>query len=638
MRLFSRLSDPPWPARLAVWALLCAGFGLYACTLAFGPLWDDHVFVFGEPFLSECSNLLKVVDPSSLWTPLQVKNAARPVWLGSVLVDSCVYGGGMPGMRLTSIALHAAGALVFLLLAFRLSRCRWTAFFAALLFVTHPVHTESVNFITFRTDLLAFLFMVPGLLLYLHGRARAGRERALSWAGAGLCYLLAMLSKEMAVTLPLLILAADRLFPVEAPRLAGRRGGVRLAAVMIVLLMGFLVFRTPRSGYRIDGHLDAFSRLHHSLVSPPAAGMKPGVDKPPWNAVYEEPLVRAFTMAGVFRSYLRLLYWPFRLQGDYSPPVLRTPADIRVLGGLLGLALTLVGAWRLRKRRPLIAFGLFWSVATLIPVSGMVSLFNLQAERYLFIPSAGACLVLAGLFAELRRIPGPAARFGPLLAPLALAVVFGVRTVTRNQDFRDEAGFYRATVETDPGVGRAHLNLARLLRLRGDAEGAERGFRSALEHWPEAVLGRGLFAAFLDSQGRGAESILQLEAAAALAPDAAWVQLDLGRSYIRAGRVEQALARFDEVLRFDPDSIPALIDSGEILVRAGSSTEGVRRIRRAAALSGWHSAPALHALWTAARTAKDEETAKRAMRALERADPELAARISVPVTPDKSRR
>lgn len=492
-------------------AVAAPAMALYAGTVRYGPVWDDHAFVQDEPFLRECRNLAVVLNPSSLVSVLAVRNAARPAWLASVLVDRCLFGDAFSGLRVSSLFWHGAGALLLCLLAWKLTRDLRVAALAGLLFGVHPVHTEAVNVVTFRSDLLAFVFMTAAFLLYTSALERRGRAYGVRLALALGAFAAALLAKEMAVVLPLLLAAGDALvFSRRAPGLARRRAAAYVAFAAV--LGAYLIFRAPRSGYVWAEHSDVFSQWRDknpglfaavSLPSPDfaSASSAPKAEPAPWIRDYLARVdVRVWTSSRILGDYLRLLFWPRPLQGDYAP---RPVYDWREAGVLLAWALWLLvaaAAWGLRRRRPDLSFALFWLGATLLPVSGLVGLKNPQAERYLYIPSAGACLFLAGLArkgAGARRLRG-AATAGCLL----LAAAWSVWTVRRNRDYAGDEAFYRSVLAVDPEVPRARLNLALALSYEGRREEARREFERVLESSPDYVPARRHYDAFRRASAR----------------------------------------------------------------------------------------------------------------------------------------
>ena len=499
----------------------------YIGTLRNPPVLDDHHFVFEQSFLIDCRNLPRSLSPANFLGVLPVPNSARPVWLASVLLDTCLGKGYAFAYRLTSMYWHGVGAALVMVWAWMLVADLPVCVLAGILFAVHPVHTEVVNIIAFRGDELCLAWMLVSLILYRKGIGRAGLPR---WAGLGAslaCFALALLSKEMAVSLPLLIVATDALFPVA--RLArSRRWGIFSLYVGLIGL--YLMFHAPRSGYVMPGHQDVFSEwrgrvevpFSRTLTAPVTAG--PGRDSivredvRPWRRVYEEPKTRFLTMSRVFGSYLRLLAWPHPLQNDYAPEVIASARHRGVWLSWAAWLSLLAAAWALRRRIPLAAYGLLWTMAALLPVSGIVTLLNLQAERYLYVASAGFCLAVAALLSALARLKGsPWPRAAAIAAAGALAAAGAGLTARRNLDYRGELAFFEANEAVDARVPRVRLALAMLHDDLGHAGRAQAEYQAALRLWPDYLKARLFFADFLRRHGQRRQARAQLEAARRIA-------------------------------------------------------------------------------------------------------------------------
>ncbi|MEQ1918099.1 MAG: hypothetical protein ABL955_02790 [Elusimicrobiota bacterium] len=464
---------------------------LYAPTLGRPPIWDDHTFVFGQPFLNDCDNLRQVVSLDSFRGVLGVRGSARPVWLTSVLADSCLGGGRVSVYRVTSALWHALGALALTLLAWSLSKDELTALMAGALFAVHPLHVEAVSIITFRPDLLCLAFMLTCVLLHRESRLRSGWRAAAFHTVSLIAAAFALLSKEVAVVLPLLLLLSDALFPTGArgpKRVRGLWAGAARCAALVAL---YLVYRAPRSGYVMRSSRDMFSELHQKTELPFSRAIKGPVDHVAaepledrqWQQVYSDPGARARTMSRIFGSYLRRLAWPWPLQGDYAPKVVSSWLSPGVLSAWAAWLLLLLAAWRLRERMPLASYGIVWTGVALLPVSGVVAILNLEADRYLYIPSAGACLAAAAyLRGAMRR---GAAWSRAAMAVFILALCAGsFLTVKRLADFSGDEAFHRATLAVDPDVPRARLSLAMICADEGRDECAVSECREALRLWP----------------------------------------------------------------------------------------------------------------------------------------------------------
>ncbi|MBI5239501.1 MAG: tetratricopeptide repeat protein [Elusimicrobia bacterium] len=622
--------------------VLALALALYAGTLGHPPIWDDRAYVAGQPFLQDCGNLRLVLNPRYLLWVLPVENSARPAWLASVLWDSCLYGGAWAGLRLSNLLWHGLGAVLLLALAWELSRDRWCALLAALLFAAHPLHTEPVNFIAFRADLMALAFMLLSLCLYLRGRARPGWAGRLCLAASLACFAAAALSKEMAVTLPALVLLADALAPrlpdEPAPR-AGRRPRWALYGLFLLTLGLFAAFRTPRSGYRLEPQQ---ARRGYRLDAPrapewdfAAQAEAAAPDFMPWERVYREPGARARTMSGVAGAYLLQLFWPAALQGDYAPAVPDSWLDGKVLASALAWLALLAAAWRLRRVQPAASFGLLWVPVTLLPVSGIIPLLNLRADRYLYVPSAGWCLAAAAGLCAAARARRPALRAAGWALGLVLLCAFAWRTAARNADYRDELAFHQATDRLDPGVPRNHMNLALALQRAGQPRAAEEHLRRALSLWPGYNEARLLLAQTLLAQGRPGQALALLRAGLPWGQGRAGYQFKLGRAWELSGRPQQALDAYAAASRLDPAFWPADLRAGAVLLRLGRLRQARARLEQALRTTRWRLPEGIYHLALAYRGLGLAGQERRARAVLRQAAPTLAA--SYPRMPEEPR-
>jgi tetratricopeptide (TPR) repeat protein len=610
------------PRFLAFSTAFCLGaMLLYAGILGHPPVWDDDVFVFGQPFLMDCRNLARVVSPRIFTGVLQEKNCARPVWLASVLLDTCAGDGAVPVYRLTSVYWHAMGALLVLILAWVLTSSWRAAGAAGLLFAVHPVHAEAVNIITYRSDLLCLAFMLGAMVLYRRGRPLF----------ALLCTALALLSKEMAVVLPLQFLLMDAVFPRSRPT---RRRREFLAA-SVLLVLAYLMFHGPRSGYRLEGTPDVFDDAINRVSLPfspplsrppaPTFGAPEKPQRTPWSRIYSDRTTQFLSMSRVFGSYLRLLAWPNALQGDYSPKAVDSWRDPSVVAAWTAWLALLAAAWFFRGSVPLFSFGIGWTAVALLPVTGLIPLLNPQAERYVYVASAGWCMATAGLlfalFAEggKRRVAACA-----LLAASATAGAW--RLVRRNRDFRDERSFYSATIAADPGVARAHLGLGLACLDAGDDACAEAEFRQTLRLFPQALAARFDLAELLNRRGRYTEESAELAKALQIAPRDPAVLDAVAVSDWRAGRRGEAAAALRTALQAAPDEPLTSELLGELLMDMGRDREAIANLRRTC----WKSETALYALSVALRRIGRGAEAERYLAKLGRLNPRLAAMARTP--------
>ncbi|MBI4351914.1 MAG: hypothetical protein HY550_10770 [Elusimicrobia bacterium] len=486
-------------------AVFTSALALYLPSFPGELLWDDEEFIAGNSFVSDCANLGTALNPANLLKVLPVPLSARPVVNASLLADVCS-GGGAGGMRLTNVLLHAFnGVLVFFLLL-TLCGSAPAALFGALVFALHPASAEVVRIITYRSHLLGFFFFSAGLLSFIFFAREPG---LLTGASAVLAYFLAVLSVETPVVLP-----AAALLAVYFD--AGKEGLKRAAPLLLGFLLiaaFYLWFRAPRSGYDLPG--SASSGITGPSLLYPAALLprdflppESYATPPPWRELYSNRAANLFTMSAVTLDYFRTLAWPSRLSIDYNPALIRSfgPGVPPLAGCLAALA----AGWLLFLKKKLSGLALLFIFLALLPALNILPVYNIRADRYLYLPLAGFALLAAAGFG---RASGEGSRrriFTFAAAGLYLAGL-GAVSVRRGPEFRDPLALFSAAVARDPAVPRAQANLAAALLRKGDCGGAVSHSRTAagLDPGNRQFLLR--LAYNLAWCGRGGESALLLK-------------------------------------------------------------------------------------------------------------------------------
>ena len=465
-------------------------------------LWDDGQYLAGNPFASDCANLGAALNPLNLVRVLPVPMSARPVVNASLIADACGRVGPR-GMKTTNALLHAGNsALVFFLLLI-LSGSAPGALFGALAFAVHPAAAETIHIVVFRSHLLGFFFFVSGLLCSLF---YARRPSAAAGLAAAACLLLGALSVETAAVLPL---AAALAIFYDSGR-AGLRRALPLLAAAVLVLGFYAWFRAPRSGYSLPGSsagISAPSPLYPAALLPtdlPATAV--WNLPPPWREVYENRAANLYTMSLVALGDLRDLLLPYRLSADYAPRVLRSFTEGAL--PLAGVLAALAAALFLFVRRRLSGLALLLVAAGLLPALNLWPAYNLEADRYLYLPLAGAALLAA---AGLRYALASRYRISLLAAAgLWLAGLAGAARL-RGPQFHDDLALFTAAAAAEPSSPRARLNLGAARLRAGDCAGGIQAFRAAAGLDPAAAHLRLRLAYALVRCGQGAEAAAVLE-------------------------------------------------------------------------------------------------------------------------------
>lgn len=427
---------------------------------------DDRVLLIQNSRMHSLGHWRELVG-RPYWPPPWTEDLWRPVtslWLALQYQA----GQGAPWIfRLVSALLHGAVAVALFGLGRRLAPGP-VALGAALLFAVHPVHVEALALAVGQAELLVALLSILVVGHYLRRRLGGdGRLGTGDWALVGAGCLVAALTKEHGLVLPLLLAAGELLLVRREGRGRWRHLWGGYAA-----LVGLAVLVLQVRGLVLQGDLVG------SFTAEALAGLSLGQ--------------RALTMLAVAPEWVRLLLWPARLSADYSPAQLVASEGFgaRELLGLL-LVLGVMGSvLALRRTRPLAAFGLAWTAVALVPVSNvLVPTGILLAERTLFLPSVGVVLALAGIAAPLwTGAPAPRRRIQAVIAVVAIALVVAgaARSVPRFGAFRSEAAYVAQTVQDAPRSFRAQRAWGEQLFLAGRREEGIAAYRLATSYAPAA--------------------------------------------------------------------------------------------------------------------------------------------------------
>ncbi len=465
---------------------------------------------------------------SANWHPL--------TWI-SHMADCDVWGNRAAGHHLTNLLLHAASALLLLWFLLRTTGDFWRSWLVAALFAVHPVHVESVAWVSERKDVLSGFFWMLTLIAYA---AYAERPRPARYLAVLVLFALGLMAKPMLVTLPFVLLLLDA-WPL---RRAGSWRTLVVEKIPLILLSAASCVVTVLAQRSIG----AVASLEYVSI-----GARTG------NALIS------------YAQYLRSAFWPHALAVYYP---LSHVVTWRVIGAVILLAG--VSAWALqeRKNRPYLPVGWLWFLGTLVPVIGLVQVGGqAMADRYTYIPLIGVFVVIAWLIPDSRGWRAAAVAVVAILAAFAhvqagywrdsvslfrhtLAVSGNAPIVNYNlgvalakQGRNDEAIVeYQEALRLFPGYVEAHSNLGDALYAIGDLTGAIEQYREAIALNPELAAPRGGLGVALAVRGHVAEAVPHLQKAVDLDPRNIEYQCNLARALMDVGRFGEAASRYREAL------------------------------------------------------------------------------------------
>ncbi|OFX14670.1 MAG: hypothetical protein A2Z18_04980 [Armatimonadetes bacterium RBG_16_58_9] len=414
---------------------------------ASGPfIWDDN-FLLDQLRDRGPSSPLSLFTSGFLIRPEGGADFYRPIVLLSLLLDKSVWGSHPVGYHATNLALHAISIIAVAWFAWQLLKSRAGAIAAAFLFAVHPAHAESVCWISGRTDLLCAAFTLGSLNLFLWSRAKSSR---LALAGSYLLAGLALLSKELAVVIPVLV--------VLSWWAAGERSFRRmaLAALPFVVIAG--VYTAARANV-LQGA---------EMVSEPLL-----------------PLYRASTIAYSLFTHFQILLLPYKAHLSYEV-VMQEIANANTFMVLLSMVVLTVFLWSSRRSAPVPLFGMLWFLTTILPVSLLAGqqISTIVSQRFLYLPSVGLAVVFGWAIALVARLRVPAKALG-IAAAAAVVVALSVLSVSWSGLWANEVAFWEQFTRDTPTIGSSYYHLGLAYCRAGDYDKAIRAHEAARDLMPD---------------------------------------------------------------------------------------------------------------------------------------------------------
>jgi tetratricopeptide (TPR) repeat protein len=537
-------------ASVWIWALLLVAATIFAYQQAWraGFIWDDDVYVTANTLLTAPDGLRRI------WFSLESPSQYFPLVYTTFRFERALWGLNPAGYHWINIFLHAANALLLwqLLRGLRVPG----AWFAAALFALHPVHVESVAWITERKNVLMGFFFLLALLAWTTFCEERSRTKWRWYALAIGCYALALFSKTVACTLPAALVL---ILWLKREPITWRRIGQVVPFVILGFAMGLVTIWWERYHQGTQGALFAIGLPERFLIASRAT----------W-------------------FYLGKLIWPAHLSFSYPHWEISATdlANYTWVVALLALAVAIYFGRRWGGRSAEVAVLFF--VATLSPMLGFIMLYTFRysfvADHYQYLASIGPlALVAAGTTSAF----GFVRREQQFLKPVVCAVVLlllGFKTWQQCGAYSNPESLWRAVIAENPGSWMAHNNLGITLVQRGQLEEAFDHYHKALELNPgygEAYYN--LANALLRAQ-RVDDAIAQYERALELEPRIAAAHANLGAIFLRRGQFDEAIARFEKALELEPGNATVHALLGDALRRAGREEEAQVHLRKAAEL------------------------------------------------------
>jgi protein O-mannosyl-transferase len=551
--------------------LLLVSFTVYFNTLYNGFVYDDMTQILGNRWIRDVRHLPDIFT-ENVWgfeARTAVSNYYRPLMYVIYMISFFVFGLNPWGFHLVNILFHIGNTLLVFMVASRLlggaaappssplvkkeglKGLLSLPFVAALLFATHPIHTEAVAWVGAITDLSYTFFYLLSLYFYM----RSGTDsKKYDYPVSIVAFSFALLCKEPAVTLPFILIAYDFAFGKPSERLA-------------IYAKRYLPFFAVSGIYLIvrSNVLGSFSpvKAHGELT------------------MYQY-IINIFPL---FVLYLERLLLPINLNAFYP---LHSITSLWEMKGILCLIIAIayvaltVLAYKKNKKAffclALIAMPLL--PALYIPALGEASF----AERYLYLPSAGFLVLLAMPFVYLR---GKITRYGlaAVVAATVLAVTYSVQTIIRNPVWKDNLTLFTDTVKKSPD-GELPLGMLGIALMEaGRYDEAIVEFRNTLKLNPDSANAHYNLGLTFYKKGTPQEAIPKFQKALALTPSDVDAHRYLGLCYAMVGRIDEAIEQYGILSMSNSNSLATYFNLGVDLEKKGLVNEAIAIYKKALAMA-----------------------------------------------------
>lgn len=474
----------------------------------------------------------------------------QPLTLLSHMLDCQLFGLRPWGHHLTNVLLHAANTFLLAVAFIRMTGAAGPSLFVAALFGMHPLHVESVAWVSERKDVLSALFWMLTLLAYIDFVRRRGGKRYLIVLAA---FGLGLMAKPMLVSLPIILLLLDG-WPLRRwETCAGPRLIVEKLPLFGLAVVSSAITLIVQRGAQAVSSLEALplsARVNNAVVS--------------------------------YVAYIQKTLWPVNLAVYYPHP-----RDTLSLGTVLGCAAVLLSitavALAVRRRQPWLVVGWCWYLITLGPVIGFIQVgTQAMADRYSYIPMIGLSIMAAWGVPAILRFPRAAA----VLRAMAVVVlsVLAWRMSIQLSYWRDSETLFRHALEVTDQNEVARMGLAVTLIAQGRNEEALPHLEAALDLNPTSPDAHYHYALACARLGRIDEARTHYEKTLEFHPGHGGAHNNLGKLAFEEGRFEEAARSFQRAIDADPRNLDALGNYGLALCALERFGEAESHLRTAIAL------------------------------------------------------
>jgi len=494
-----------------------------------------------------------------MWHPL--------TWL-SHMVDCQLFGLNAGWHHLDNLLLHITNTLLLFYILMRMTNALWRSFFVAAAFALHPMHVESVAWVTERKDVLSTLFWMLTIVAYLGYIKRPVISRHLLML---MLFILGLMAKPMLVTLPFVLLLLDY-WPLERMQLKKGEDKISLKSPNAINI----IRQKPIRHLVIEKWLLLLFSAIFSVITflhQRSSGALDVIE----NLSLHEQIGNAIVS---YVIYIGKMIWPSRLAILYLHPGSSLSMVQVLICGVLLLLISVYFIYIARKWKYL-TVGWLWYLGTLVPVIGLVQTGgHARADRFSYIPFTGLFIIIAWGAADLlakwryRKIA-----LGIVTVVILLALAICTRFQLRH--WRNNTTIFEHAIEVTENNYVAYCSLAEPLLQKGELEEAIRYFTEALRAKPDFIGALNNLGYALNKQGKYDEAEKYLRKALQIKPDFVEAHSNLAHALAHQDKLDEAIQHWIEMTRLDPNNSTTHTNLGVVLTKQGKFDEAIKHFTEA---------------------------------------------------------
>jgi len=505
-------------------------------------VWDDHIFIVENNKITSFSYIpyyFTHESMNSLW---------RPIRETLYIVTYKIWGLNAFGYHLNSLILHSLISLLVFLIISNIARNKEIALFSAILFAVHPIHTERVTNMTGAFDMLGLMFFLLGVYLFIKYR-EFGQKKHLYYSI--LFYVMALLSSEEVITFIGILILYDicfsanlKEFRIKDIKLIKEYAAYIIVSIVYVLLHFLIVQRVGRTlSYFEDSF---YVTLLTSLKS----------------VIY----------------YIGLLIYPVNLTIYRTIPKATSILSINFMlsfAAMMIIGYIMVKCYKSKTISKLIFFSFGWFFITMFLFYNFIPKSTFMADRYLYFPSIGFCLLLGYLLYKVKdlMILGKKAAVLSIISLLIVAGAYTILTIKRNADWQNEEKLLTRTVEVSPLSTDANWALGAYYRKERDYDKAIYYLQKSIEISSKNYIAQEEIGVSYAELGQYDKAIDSIKRAIEIYPPELGgyykAHNDLGLIYMRMGSLDEAIIELKKAISTNPEYAKAHNDIATVYARLG---------------------------------------------------------------------